>query len=398
MAFFDPTRPSYRANPYPALAQLRRDDPVHWSAGLKAWVPTRYAECSEVLHDGRRFTTDPALTEGARAEAIIAHRASAPLGTVPTLGTTSGEAHRELRRIVNPVFAPAAVRKVTPDIVSAVGRLLERLPTGEAFDLMETFANPLPKQVMLGVMGFPETEADHLQRLLSNIEVARSNPRSVPATMAAARSAQAEAAAILEPHLAGGPSGETVLGALARSWDSGGGMGTNEVLSVAAHIATVVSDPTSGAIANAVAALATDGETQERLRREPRQVRNATHELLRYDSPAHITPRFAAVDTELAGKRVRRGDAVLAMVGAANRDPAAFPRPDEIDIERDARRQLGFGQGEHICLGAPLALAILESALSGLFRRFTRIELAAAPEYGPSIELRVPDRLLIRCE
>ena len=104
------------------------------------------------------------------------------------------------------------------------------------------------------------------------------------------------------------------------------------------------------------------------------------------------------LDTELAGKRVRRGDAVLAMVGAANRDPAAFPRPDEIDIERDARRQLGFGQGEHICLGAPLALAILEAALNGLFRRFTRIELAAAAEYGPSIELRVPDRLLIRCE
>ena len=123
----------------------------------------------------------------------------------------------------------------------------------------------------------------------------------------------------------------------------------------------------------------------------------AVHELLRYDSPSHIVPRFAAIDTELGGKRVRRGDAVLAMVGAANRDPAVFSNPDKLDIERDARRQLGFGQGEHICLGAPLALMILEIALNGLLARFERFELAEPPEYGPSVQLRVPDRLVLRC-
>ncbi len=169
-------------------------------------------------------------------------------------------------------------------------------------------------------------------------------------------------------------------------------------MSAAAHIATVGSDPTSGAIGNALAAVAGRPDLADGLRSEPGRIRRAVHELLRYDSPTHIVPRFAAVDTELGGRRVRRGDAVLAVAGAANRDPAEFPSPDEIDLDRDARRQLGFGQGEHICLGAPLALAILESALLGMLGRFARIELMEAPAYGQNVELRIPDRLVLPCE
>ncbi len=130
MAFFDPTRPAYRANPYPPLAQLRKQDPIRWSAHYQAWVTTRYAECAQAIHDRRRFTTDPSRTAGPRADAVIAHRASAPLGTAPSLGTTSGDDHQRLRRIVNPVFAPAAVMRAEQGILRRVEALLDAAPIG----------------------------------------------------------------------------------------------------------------------------------------------------------------------------------------------------------------------------------------------------------------------------
>jgi cytochrome P450 len=170
----------------------------------------------------------------------------------------------------------------------------------------------------------------------------------------------------------------------------------DDVISLAAHIGAVGTGPTSGAIANAVIALATNPAVLGQLRDHPGRLRAAAHELLRYDSPTHMVPRFAAIDTVAAGRRIRRGDAVLAMVGAANRDPAVFPAPDELDITRDARRQLGFGQGAHICLGAPLGLEILEAAVGALARRFEHLELVSPPVYAPNVELRIPDRVMLR--
>jgi cytochrome P450 len=394
MAFFDPSRASYRANPYPALAALRRADPVHWSGDLHAWIPTRYAECATVLHDGARFTSNPGHTAGVRAEAVAAHRAAVPLGTIPNLGTTSGAGHRDIRRRVNPVFAPVAIRAAAAGIAVQVTRLLDTLPTGDTFDFMAAFASPLPRRSMVAIIGVPEGDGDGLERAFAAIETTRSAFRPGPLLIAAAQAAAEDAAGYLEPYRNGALSVATVLGAL---MPAGGVAGPAEVASIAAQIATVGAEPTTGALGNAMAALAANPRACALLRGEPRRLHLAVHELLRYDSSTHIVPRFAAIDSELGGKHIRRGDTVLAVVGAANRDPAAFTSPDKLDCDRDARRQLGFGQGEHICLGAPLALAILEAALTALLARFSCIELAAQPEYGPAVQLRIPAKLLLRC-
>ena len=395
MAFFDPTRPSYLANPYPSLAVLRKQEPVHWSSGLKAWVPTRYDECSQVLHDTRRFTADPSLTTGARAEAIAAHRASMPLGSVPHLGNTSGEAHRAVRRLVNPVFSTSPVRVFQPVIQELVAEATAALPASGTFEFMTSFANALPRRVMAALMGCPPGDTERLHAALTAIEVTRSDPRSGADRICEAQAATAVAAEVLGPLANGVLPRASVLGALMPAGE--GGLSIEEVTSIAAQVASVGADPTTGALANSMKALAADPEAARALREDPSKMRSAVHELLRYDSPTHIVPRFAVVDTELGGKRIHRGDAVLAMVGAANRDPAVFPNPEELDVERDARRQLGFGQGEHICLGAPLALLILELALNALLAHFDQIEIAAPADYGPSVQLRVPDRLILRC-
>lgn len=392
MAFFDPTRTGYLANPYPALAALRREEPVHWSANLRAWVLTRYDDCAQALHDGTRFTSDPARTTGPRADAILAHRRSMPLGETSSLGTTSGEEHRRIRQVVNPVFSPAAVREFFPVIEAEVQALMPAMPAGEPCEFMAAFANDLPRRVMNHVMGFTHDQAEQLQTLLATIEVTRSNPRGGSKELSAAATSRARAS--LEALASEGLPPNTVLGALAHAYESS--LTGDEALSVAAHIATVGADPTSGALGNAIAALAANPAALQTLRMNPSVLRGALHELLRYDSPTHIAPRFATAETEMGGRRIRRGDAVLAVVGAANRDPAAFDNPDDLDVTRDARRQFALGQGEHVCLGMHVALAIMEAALGAIIAGFRSIELLRPPVYGGSIELRIPDQVVVR--
>jgi cytochrome P450 len=396
MAFFDPTRAAYRANPYPSLARLREQDPVHWSGPVGAWVLTRYDDCALVLRDRDRFTTEPRAARGPRAAALARYRESAPLGDAPTLGTTSGDEHARLRAIVNPLFTPAAARAARPDIDRVIEDLLEELAPGHTVDIVEALADPLPKRVMLGLMGVPAEDAPMVRRWFATIELVRTNPAVPPALVAEAKTARAEATAYLRPYFAGGLPRGSVLAALMRAAGAEGGLGMDEILSLAVHIATVGTGPAAGAIANSVAALVQHPGPMEALRRRPELIPYALHELLRYDTPTHTVPRLAVQDTQLAGRRVRAGDMLLAMVGAANRDPAVFPEPDVLNLARDARRQLGFGQGEHICLGAPLARVITEAALTALLKRFSRIEPVGAPEYGTNFELRLPERLVVR--
>ncbi|MGH2610726.1 MAG: cytochrome P450, partial [Tepidiformaceae bacterium] len=188
MAFFDPTRAAYRANPYPSLARLREQDPVHWSGPINAWVVTRYEDCAVVLRDRDRFTTDPRAATGPRAAALARYRESAPLGDAPTLGTTTGDVHQWLRAIVNPLFTPAAARAARPDIDRIVDELLATLPPDQPFDVLEALADPLPKRVMLALMGVPAEDAALVRRWFATIELVRTNPGVPPALVAEARS------------------------------------------------------------------------------------------------------------------------------------------------------------------------------------------------------------------
>jgi cytochrome P450 len=165
------------------------------------------------------------------------------------------------------------------------------------------------------------------------------------------------------------------------------------VVSLAVHIGMVGTGPTAGAIVNGLAALLEFPRELALLRSGRGDIATALHELLRYDSPTHAAPIPAATASPAAASGAATSSR---MVGAANRDPAAFEDPDRLDLTRDARRHLGFGQGEHICLGAPLARVIAEEALSGLLRRFEQIEVVGGLEYGAAFELRMPERMLLR--
>jgi cytochrome P450 len=148
-------------------------------------------------------------------------------------------------------------------------------------------------------------------------------------------------------------------------------------------------ETTTNLIGNGLMALLRNPDQMTRLRRHTELIPTAVEEFLRFDAPVQRVWRLLSSDADVRGRRLRRGDAVFLMTGAANRDPSHFPSPDNLDISRIPNRHLTFGHGIHFCLGAALARLEATIAFTSLLRRFTRIELAeASPEYHQNVAFR----------
>ena len=177
------------------------------------------------------------------------------------------------------------------------------------------------------------------------------------------------------------------------------GDGTGEVLTqgelvVMANLLLVAGHETTvNMITNGTLALLGHGQQLALLREQPELIQPAVEELLRWDSPVQLTARVATEDLDLGGHRVQQGESVLALLGAANRDPDQFADPDRLDLTRTPNPHLSFGRGIHFCLGAPLARLEAQIAIAGLVARFPKLRLAGEPERSPTVTLRGLTRL-----
>jgi cytochrome P450 len=148
-------------------------------------------------------------------------------------------------------------------------------------------------------------------------------------------------------------------------------------------------ETTTNLIANGTLALLRHADQRAILARDPSLMPNAVEELLRYDAPLQRTFRIASTDMRIGDATVNKGQVVSMMLGAANRDPAAWPSPDQLDVTRPADRHVGFGHGIHYCVGAPLARLEVGLALSSLVRAFPSLALRSDKlEYQPTLGLR----------
>jgi pimeloyl-[acyl-carrier protein] synthase len=372
--------PEVLADPYPLYRRLREEDPVHWDPYLHAWVVTRYHDVSTVF---RRFSAD--RTPSPEYFEALGVPEVGPIARmmVQQMLFMDAPAHTRLRRLAGPAFQPAQVASLRPHIQDIADRLVDDiLARGPGrVDLLADFAEPLPAMVTTELLGVPvEHHADlkdwsvTFAGMLGNFQ---HNPDLLTSVLEAVENLSGYfRRAIAEQRDDPRPG---LLGALLRAEVDGDRLTDEEV--AANCIITMVGglETTTNLIGNGMLTLLRNPRQLERLHAEPGILPAAVEELLRYESPSQHTARIARDDVELGGKKIKKGQAVIAVMAAGNRDPERFPDPDRLDFDRPDNRHLAFGWAAHFCFGAPLARLEAEIAFSTLLRRLPGLRLTGEP-------------------
>jgi cytochrome P450 len=372
---FDPFAPEFNADPYAQYRELRAGGPLTRSPG-GLWLSTSFAVCTRVLRD-------PVFGHG-DAELGAAGRPPRRLRSFLTLDPPE---HTTLRRQVSRAFTARLVERLRPRVSALVDDLLARLD-GEV-DLIAGLAHPLPVIVISEMLGVPPDDHDRFTAWSDALARGLDPDFLVPPDELAYRDRAREEFGEYLRELAArrrAEPGDDLLSGLAAidELSEDDLVATCVLLLVAGHETTV------NLIANGALALLRSPDQLAWFRAHPESAVPSVEELLRYDPPVQLSARVALEDTEVAGQPIRRGEPVMLLLAAANRDPETFADPDRLDLTRwltEAPRHLAFGQGIHFCLGAPLARVEGQLALTALMRR----DVSLRP--GP---LRYKDNLILR--
>jgi cytochrome P450 len=380
--------PAFLANPYPAYRAWHEAGPIHWSDEFfgGAWLVTRHAEVELVLRDPR-FSAQ-------RTGAWVKDREGVP-GEFKGFQELFARAllfldapdHPRIRKVLHAGFRPDILQGLAPHIEQVTTELLDRVDRvahQDTFDFIEAVARPLPVRVMALVLGI---ERPHEDFMAWSEDLASFIGEAQP-TRAQARSAQASLLAMgryFESLLAlkRKTPGDDLVSRLAQAQASGEIEGGAELLAQCAMLLFAGHETTRHLLGTGVHALLSHPAQWQRLARKPELLPGAVRELLRFESPVQYTGRRVAADMVLHGVQLRRGELVLAMIGAAGRDPARYIEPDVLDIERGHGSSLAFGSGPHVCIGAALTLMEARVVLGQLLTRWPGLRLLdAAPRWG----------------
>lgn len=360
--------PEVLANPYPLYHRLRNEDPVHWDPFLHAWVVTRYADVITVF---QRFSANRTPTP--EQLAALGLETLKPLAQVMVrqMLFLDPPAHGRVRSLASKAFTPRRVEVLRSRIQDITNDLLDAVQDKGRMDILADLALPLPAIVTAEMLGVPNSDWRQLTKwsadfagVLGNFQ---HNPERAPTVL---RSLEEMVAyfqnAIREQRI---HPREGLIGAFLNAEIDGDRLSEEEV--VANTIVTMVGgqETTTNLIGNGILSLLRHRDQFEKLKAAPALMPSAIEELLRFESPSQHTARLAPEDMELGGKMIRKRQAVIAVMGAANHDPERFPDPDRLDIGRTDNRHVAFAWASHFCFGAPLARLEGQIAFSSLLKR-----------------------------
>lgn len=388
-----PMLPENRSNPYPIYHFIRDQEPVH-HAPDGSWVLTRYDHSAALLRDPR-FSTNPArLTEGPDAAAM---------GPIRQVGSSlmmflDPPDHTRLRSLVSQAFTPRMVESLRPRIQLLVDELLDAVVEQGEMDVLGDLAYPLPTVVICELLGVPPEDRERFKgwsadasRLLDGyLDQAALDKGMVAGMYLFQYFTDLVEARRTDPR-------DDLLSALLAAESAGDKLTHAELLSTATLLFVAGFETTMNLLGNGTLALLRNPDQLARMRDDPSLVRSGVEELLRYDSPVHVTARIAKENVALGGFTIREGEQAVAILGAANRDPEQFPYPDRLDVARTPNRHLAFGGGPHFCLGAALARLEGQIAFGTMLRRLPDLELVTGePTYRDHYVIRGLNELRVR--
>jgi pimeloyl-[acyl-carrier protein] synthase len=381
MATFDPdlslTRlldPEVLADPYPLYARLRQEAPVYFDPFLHAWVVTRYADVLKVL---MTFSAD--RTPSPEQLSAMGMSAIGPIAQVMVkqMLFLDPPAHTRLRSLAATVFSPRRVKVLEEHIRAIAHDLIDKVLAGGRMDVMSDIAEPLPAIVTAELLGVPVEDHDQLKdwskdfaEMLGNYQ---HNPNRIPGVLKSTEAMTGYFRARIAEQRDSPQEG--LIQSLLSAEIDGDRLSEEEV--IANTIVTMVGgqETTTNLIGNGILTLLRNPEEKNRLMSDYSLIPSTVEELLRYESPSQQTGRIAREDVEIGGQKIKKGQAIIAVMASGNRDPERFRDPDTLDIARTDNRHLAFGWAAHFCFGAPLARLEGQIMLETMLRRLPQLEL-----------------------
>jgi cytochrome P450 len=396
LSLFPLLDPDVLADPYPLYARLRQESPVLWDRFLHAWVLTRYDDVVEVLG---RFSAECTPTPERLTELGMQRLAPVAEIMVKQMLFMDPPQHRRVRGLASTAFTARRVERLRDHIRDIANDLIDRVVSRGEMDLMSDFAGPLPAIVSAEMLGLPTQDHEQLKDWSQTFAQILGNFQNNPDGMDDVLNAASDMAAYLHRALVRYSDAPTVglIGLLGQARVQGDRLTEEEV--VANTIITMVGaqETTTNLIGNGLVTLLRNPAALAQLREEPAILPSAVEELLRYESPSQQTTRIAPEDLVLGGQLIERGQSVIAVMGAANRDPERFADPDRLNLTRHDNRHLAFGWGPHFCFGAPLGRIEAQIAFETLLTRLPEIELVGGPlQWRANLKLRGLQTLPIR--
>jgi pimeloyl-[acyl-carrier protein] synthase len=362
------------ADPYPFYQRLREHEPVRWDPFMHSWVVTSYAETITVLS---KYKADRAPTpeqlEGMGLSVLSPYAALMQ----KQLLFRDPPAHARLRSLCAAAFVPKRVELFRLASIDIANDLIDRVQERGCMDLIADFAGPFPSILLTVLMGLPVADHEQIKlwasdfsELLGNFEHDPDRIKQIVLSVEHLRVYLSERVAEQqsEPR-------EGVISTLLSTVIDGSQLTSEEVVANSMLMIAGGLEETTNLIGNGMLSLLRRPKTLAQLRDHPEILPSAVEELLRFESPTQYTGRIAPEDAELGGKTIRKGDALITVLAAANRDPERFPDPDRLDLTRSDNRHVAFGWASHYCLGAPLTRLAGQIAFATLLKRLPEIRL-----------------------
>ncbi len=367
MREYDPYAYEMHEDPYPTYAHLRARAPLYRNERLGFWALSRHADVLAAFRDVAHFSNrngvslDPASSHP-RAHAMMSFLAMDP------------PRHTRMRALVSRGFTPRRIAELEPRIRELALRHIEAFVARGHCDFIKDFAGKFPMDVISEMLGVPESDRDQLRAWADTVVHREEGMTDVPpAGMEAAMHMLGYFNQLVAEHRAH-PRDDLTAALLAAEID-GDRLDDVEILGFLFLMIIAGNETTTKLLGNAIYWLWRNPEQRRLVDGDPMLVPQWIEETLRYDGSTQALARTVTGDVELYGERMRDGDRVVLLVGAANRDERVFAEPERYDIRRDASAMLSFGQGMHFCLGASLARLEARVALEEVQRRFPDFEV-----------------------
>jgi cytochrome P450 len=379
----DFTDPAFVADPFPSLENVRAEGRVVWNDHMRLWMVSGYQDAVDLLMDWRHFSNT-----------ILADAGFSPFATGDSMINTDPPRASELRRTQQDAFTRRSIDQVRPRIAEIVDasleRFVEKAASGEPVDFVDDFVRGVPTMVISEMLGVPDDYRLSVQAwtddMIAGLAAGGAEDADARIRRAVEAADQMNDMFLREREQRRRRPSDDLLGVLA---DDRHGFSDGEFLAACQLLLTAGNETTSKAAANGVVLLARFPDERRRLVSDPALITRAVEEILRYEGVPQASPRLVLDDVVFAGTSMQAGQAVVALLVAANRDPAKFADPRRFDVGRHPNPHLAFAQGTHLCLGANLARLEIQLVLSRLLERFPEWEVTSV-DYGHAFHVRGP--------